>query len=197
MPRLRGSGRSTVEELAAVNTSALKRCGSLASGSFRIVTWRSFRIAIAAGDISLGVEHPGIGRRRVGLDWTACHFGGRRSWFLCPDCGRRVGVLYIGRQFACRRCCGLAYASQRENDDYPLLSEMQVIRRRLGGTANVLAPFPQRPRRMHHRTFWNQWREYQDLADRHFRAMLDTARDTPYSNSSKQNHWIGELPCPS
>ena len=59
--------------------------------------------------------------QRVPITWTACHLGGRRAWFRCAVysngryCGRRVALLYgAGELFACRRCYGLAYASQRE-----------------------------------------------------------------------------------
>jgi hypothetical protein len=57
--------------------------------------------------------------QRVPITWTACHLGGRRAWFRCSVytggqyCGRRVALLYnAGELFACRRCYGLAYASQ-------------------------------------------------------------------------------------
>jgi hypothetical protein len=56
--------------------------------------------------------------QRLPITWTACHFGGRRPWFICSArvngryCGRRVAVLYLGGEvFACRKCCGLAYES--------------------------------------------------------------------------------------
>jgi hypothetical protein len=59
--------------------------------------------------------------QRVPITWTDCHFGGRRPWFICSVyrdgryCGRRVAILYgAGAYFACRRCHGLAYASQQE-----------------------------------------------------------------------------------
>jgi len=40
----------------------------------------------------------------VYLDWTECHLGGQRPWFICParGCGRRVALLYGGGIFACR-----------------------------------------------------------------------------------------------
>jgi hypothetical protein len=40
--------------------------------------------------------------------------GGKRLWFICPTCRRRVGVLYHknGLPFRCRTCCKLAYPSQ-------------------------------------------------------------------------------------
>jgi len=58
---------------------------------------------------------------RIPMTATPCYFGGFRYWFMCPSitngmpCNTRVGVLYMGnRQLRCRRCCGLAYASQQQ-----------------------------------------------------------------------------------
>jgi len=62
--------------------------------------------------------------QRVPLTWTTCNLGGARPWFRCTQkagdgqcCGRRVAKLYAGDShlFACRRCRGLAYESQRES----------------------------------------------------------------------------------
>jgi hypothetical protein len=93
--------------------------------------------------------------------WTACHFGGCRPWFLCPAdvgngqrCGRRVAKLYTrGYVFACRQCCGLAYASQSENPRYRAITRSQKLRMRLGGGPSLLDPFPEKPRGMHRRTY--------------------------------------------
>jgi hypothetical protein len=44
--------------------------------------------------------------------------GGRRWWFQCVACRRRVGKLYLppgGKIFACRHCYDLAYTSSRES----------------------------------------------------------------------------------
>jgi hypothetical protein len=98
--------------------------------------------------------------QRVPLVWTRCHLGGARSWFRCSasiggrPCGRRVAKLYLrDHVFACRDCCGLAYASQSENPRYRAISRTQKARMRLGGTANLLEPFPKRPRGMHRWTY--------------------------------------------
>jgi hypothetical protein len=46
---------------------------------------------------------------------TRCNLGGQRFWFVC-ECGRRVGILYLGNeQFACRNCQNLTYQSRNEN----------------------------------------------------------------------------------
>ena len=93
---------------------------------------------------------------RVQLGRTYPRLGGVRWWFLCPrlDCGRRVALLYVaGREFVCRRCLGLTYESQRENRRWRALRRSQKVRMRLGGSANVLTPFPPRPRGMHVSTY--------------------------------------------
>ena len=47
---------------------------------------------------------------------TRCRFGGSRPWFRCPECSRRVAVLYHrGGRFACRSCQRIAYLCQSED----------------------------------------------------------------------------------
>lgn len=53
----------------------------------------------------------------IPLVTTQLNFGGRRFWFLCPNCRRRVGRLHLphGRSFFfCRRCYDLTYTSCQE-----------------------------------------------------------------------------------
>jgi len=52
---------------------------------------------------------------QVSLVTTPCNFGGVRYWFVCPDCWRCVGVLYLPPgevRFACRHCNNLSYHSR-------------------------------------------------------------------------------------
>jgi hypothetical protein len=49
----------------------------------------------------------------VSIVFSRCNFGGRRPWFLCPVCKRRVAILYAAGYFRCRSCLKLAYESQR------------------------------------------------------------------------------------
>ena len=91
----------------------------------------------------------------VYLEWTPCHLGGRRAWFLCParGCGRRVAILFGGSIFACRHCHKLAYACQRETDDDRAMRRADTIRRRLGWGAGIANPEGGKPKGMHWRTF--------------------------------------------
>jgi hypothetical protein len=105
----------------------------------------------------------------VSLTWTPCHYGGQRPWFLCPGvvngrvCKRRVAILYgAGRYFLCRHCSNLGYESQREALPMRLLAKAQQIRRRLGGSASLMAPFPAKPKGMHGRTYDRlRWRAHE------------------------------------
>jgi hypothetical protein len=113
---------------------------------------------------------------RVQIEWTACNFGGKRPWFLCPGlgCGRRSALLYLARgYFLCRACQDLSYASQRERDgSVPDLHRCQRIRTRLGGSANMRKPFPQKPKGMHWKTYWRLYRRHEAAWARYVVAMM-------------------------
>src|SRR5262245_43417025 len=47
---------------------------------------------------------------------TQPHYGGRRYWWLCPHCGRRVRVLYGGAYFLCRTCQNLSYETTQSGE---------------------------------------------------------------------------------
>jgi hypothetical protein len=99
-------------------------------------------------------------RQRVPITWTPCSLGGRRPWFRCDAyyrgryCGRRVALLYSGGgPFACRHCRRLAYASQNETPTLRAINRVRKIRMRLGGGFSFAEPFPEKPPRMHWRTY--------------------------------------------
>jgi hypothetical protein len=65
--------------------------------------------------------------QRIRLTFTPCNFGGSRPWFLCPNCGRRIGKLYfpaVGGNpvWLCRHCYGLTYEQRRAGCDSEYLS---------------------------------------------------------------------------
>lgn len=91
----------------------------------------------------------------VYLDWTDCHLGGKRPWFLCParGCGRRVAILYGGGIFACRHCYQLAYPSQRETDYDRMARRADRIRDKLDWEPGILNGNGWKPKGMHWKTF--------------------------------------------
>ena len=89
----------------------------------------------------------------VALDLTPCHFGGSRPWFLCPRCGRRVGVLFGGRRFWCRHCHGVAYAVENEDAMSRLLRRSNKLRERIKVRAGTAYPVTFKPKHMHQQTF--------------------------------------------
>ena len=115
----------------------------------------------------------------VPITWTDCHFGGRRPWFVCSVYsdgryfGRRVALLYGARTyFACRRCHGLAYASQQEAVRERGFIRARKILIRLGAKPDLFDPFPLRPARMHKCTYERLHRAYEIAKDRCFRGIL-------------------------
>lgn len=100
---------------------------------------------------------------RVRFDYTTCHFGGVRPWFLCPECGERRGKLYRPLEapaFACRECYDLGYTSSRVSGTHleePLWRYRQAFAKadakgRRPHPENL--PYsPERPKGMHADTF--------------------------------------------
>lgn len=94
----------------------------------------------------------------VQFTWTPCRFGGHRTWFVCPGCGRRVGVLYgAGLHFKCRKCHRLGYESQRENDLALLFRRLQKAWEPLGG--EPMRGTPPKPKYMRWNTYLRLLRE--------------------------------------
>ena len=77
----------------------------------------------------------------VQLTSTIGPHGGKRPWFVCPTCQRRVGVLYhVNKQpFRCRTCRDLAYPSQYRSLD-----------RSYGAAQDITAPGIMKTQRVMH-----------------------------------------------
>jgi hypothetical protein len=107
---------------------------------------------------SPGARRPRLRRSRAGVRRRPGRCG-NRLYPISPNHRHsclpwRVAVLYLaGEVFACRKCYGLAYASQQGGLLFRNLRKSQGIRMRLGGSPDPFAPFPAKPRRMHRRTY--------------------------------------------
>jgi hypothetical protein len=105
--------------------------------------------------------------QQIRVSWTRCHFGGLRPWLHCL-CGRRVARLFKGLGgYYCRQCFdNPPYASQSKSTQSRLHFEACKLRLRLGGIASLTAPFPERPRGMHRRTYARLRRRAEQLEAR-------------------------------
>ena len=96
---------------------------------------------------------------QVALISTRQHFGGRLWRFRCPERVKPCGVLHLplgAGQFASRQAHGLAFASQRLRAPARAAVRARQVRLDLGGSADLDAPFPPRPRGMHGATYERQ-----------------------------------------
>lgn len=132
----------------------------------------------------------------ISLSWTPCNFGRSRPWFVCPgvvngvSCERRVAKLYLkGRYFLCQHCHDLTYLSQQEARRHAPLRRCQKIRQKLGGTANMTAPLPRKPKGMHLKTYLRLLGEYEKAYEEYSREMvMHLERLTKVVNESYSKH---------
>jgi hypothetical protein len=185
MARPAYGGRTSCESCNSIDARHWHREGRLRAGQYFSCSWTC--AGEPSGSINVHTEWDAVilmyrsrswgatewksVEQRVPITWTACHLGGRRPWFVCSVysggtyCGRRVAVLYCaGELFACRRCYGLAYASQQEALHHRGLGKAQKIRMQLGGSANMFEDFPDKPKGMQWRTY-GRLRRAHDIAE--------------------------------
>lgn len=163
------SGKRTTSGMWRLDVRWLNREGFLTPGWCSTVNWsrngqKASSIVIYAHEYHVVLKYrsrtPGgeweDKEYNVALQWTACHLGGQRPWFLCPCCGRRVAVLWGGGIYACRHCHNLAYPCQREAPYDRLLRRAFNLRDRLGWDDD----YGPKPKGMHWKTFERLVREY-------------------------------------
>lgn len=188
-----GSGRGksdkgTTSDMLPLDIRQLQRDGLLALGRVSKLNWilngnevASIQMLTAADRVILNYRScSNSGEWRptkciVSLEWSPCHFGGQRSWFVCPrpECGRRVAILFGGSIFACRHCHKLAYKCQRERVDERAMRRADTIRQRLGWGAGIANPEGGRPKGMHWRTFDRLKAEYDAFANVSLEGLAD------------------------
>jgi hypothetical protein len=89
-------------------------------------------------------------KQSIKLAWVSCNYGGKRPFFVCPKCERRFFILYSGdREFLCRKCHNLNYASTSEGKLDRMIRKSRKIRRRLEAGPNLSLPVAKKPRGMH------------------------------------------------
>lgn len=170
-----GSGRhwysgakDTTEDYRSIDVRRWNRDGLLNPGQSFVWQWSRYSEVVASIRVRGESERVTLSYRyRSGggdwqdesypiyLQWTDCHIGGQRLWFLCParGCARRVAILYGGDIFACRQCYQLAYPSQRETRGDRAARKADRIREKLGWEPGILNGRGGKPKGMHWSTF--------------------------------------------
>jgi len=170
------SSKRTIESFHAIDIRAWGRNGLLAPGSVFMSHWSVNGNIVSTPRVF--VQHTGVrleyryirqcGESQnmdysVQFAYTPCHFGGSRVWFLCPNCQRRVALLYGVKYFLCRHCLDLAYESQRESHYERAARKADNIRKRLGWRPGIINPLGFKPKGMHWATYSKAVQEIEEL----------------------------------
>jgi len=183
----RWDSKNTLESCKSMDIRYFNREKLLIPGSSNSLTWsvrgrEVGRIGYRVFDDYLELE---FRYRRNDEEWrpvkqtimftqTPCNYGGHRKWFLCPDCNRRVIVLYAGGiRFLCRHCYHLVYATQHESPQKRSFTKAHKIRRKLAGYSDLTSSFPPKPKGMHWSTYWKLFAQGLKTEET---LLLDTAR---------------------
>jgi hypothetical protein len=175
----------TVEDFQFFDVHQLHRAGALTEQlvSFELCSFKwpgLFRVT--ANRWRVDVEFRGGALQRIAVVWSRCNFGGGRPWLICRRCNRRVGKLYnTGASLTCRRCLDLWYASQRRGAQSRRCLQALKLRLRLNGIANLRKPFPERPKRMHERTYKRLSQRLESLERQLCHSPRFIERETDYS----------------
>lgn len=159
--------KETTESQHGIDIRWLKKQGYLRPGTACSLSWSccgkqtgSIGYRMETDSMILNYRHRPHGgewedvEQKISFSRTPCNYGGHRTWFHCPQCCKRVEVLYgAGRYFLCRHCYKLTYGSQQESTPSRLLIKVQKIRKRLGGSAATGDIFPKKPKGMHWKTY--------------------------------------------
>jgi hypothetical protein len=166
------------EEMPQISISDLRKRGLLKSGTH---TYYDLKDYLDAPDGVVFVAHDGFamihrynngqwlddsrivdgkritGPHRIEYGRTRVYdsFVHHRVWFECPDCHRRVGILYVTEDapVKCRICAGALNASTRMKGYERAEWQARKIRHRLGQLDPDDEAFPPKPKWQHKRTY--------------------------------------------
>ena len=109
----------------------------------------------------------------IKLTTTTPNYGGKRYWWECPKCGRRVAVLYCAGYYVCRHCLGAKYQTQHLQPIDRQFKRIAVLRERLGWYGGLAHGIGEKPKGMHQETFNKLWLEYHKTADKVLKMSLE------------------------
>lgn len=106
----------------------------------------------------------------IQLTKSDCYYGSYRYWWLCPNCSKRVSVLYCASLYVCRHCISANYGSQLQQPIDRIYSKLNALRERLGWQVGIIHGISERPKGMHHSTYNRLVNEYEQLTDKLIRT---------------------------
>ena len=166
------SGKTETSDSMPLDIRKITRKGLLVQGNCFSWQWLVNDRKVAGISVRVGFDNGmvlsyrkkstgEVVEQQVQTQTSPCHLGGQRHWFTCPQCSKRVAVLYApGRYFACRQCGGLGYATQKEGAGERASTKADKLRKRLGWQAGILNADGGKPKGMH-------WKTYQRLKSHH------------------------------
>ncbi len=122
-------GKATTEQSKRLDIRFMMKQSWLVPGKIGILSWSiggessgSIGYVVHDDRLVLNYNYTPYGQdesrsvtQGILFDETECHFGGKRKWFVCPDCGSRREILYSHKNlFICRKCADLSYQCQHE-----------------------------------------------------------------------------------
>jgi hypothetical protein len=154
--------RTTVEECRQLNIFQLNRQGSLYGNG---------------DDLLYGTDV------QVPLTKTPCYFGGFRWWFICPDCGKRMAILYKPRYsnfFLCRQCHNLTYKSCQEHGTSfePFMKAFKISDRSKQIMAGIGQKGPSKVEKAQIESLMRKLRQHPGFLEYGQRRLTDTTLET-------------------
>jgi hypothetical protein len=186
----------SVNDYKTIDILAFQREGKLTEGGsgYYTSTWRSSRTGENLGSILVFTTPISIrfvytttdtktGYKQnhdycVLVEWTLCNYGGKRAWFVCSKCSKRVRKLYLKSGcFHCRNCQKLNYYSQQQSKGDQLMSgireKIYYIQKQLKENRldHNIAWIP-RPKGMHKQRYYRFTEKMHELQCEHERAFI-------------------------
>ena len=176
-----GSGRqgsqATMESSKRIDVRWLKKKKLLAIPHRGILSWTSGRRDSGKIGYTMHVDRMDLSYRFQGAydtEWTSvkqtidfaftdCNFGGKRTWFSCPNCCRNVAILAgHGVYFYCRKCHRLPYKSNLESNNARISSKKDSLGEQIFEYYKYGDGFIKK-KGMHQKTFDRKLKEYRRL----------------------------------
>ena len=163
--------KTNTDETKKIDIRKLQRNQHLSSGYIGRLSWQNVQTKESMGSINFEVmpdcvifmyrvkhnEHWHNYETIAPLTYTPCNYGNSRVWFECPQCRKRVAILYVQTNIACRTCQHLNYASQQQTKGvFEDRDRMNKIRAKLNWSIfqDVYPSQRIKPKGMHYKTFY-------------------------------------------